>query len=141
MLKIEKSATIYAHGAHTTTPIDVVFWNGWKDKCARLVDMDDDAYLHYVCVEPGCVSEQGRVVPAHGSLTIVQKLSVVQGIERRREGGVEESDDRRRGAKGAKNQPQGQWQQAQAPLAAGGGGHRGHDGGSGHVGSYSFTST
>jgi len=138
VLKIEKSATIYANGTHTTTPIDVVFWNGWKDKCARLIDMDDDAYLHYVCVEPGCVSEKGRVVPAHGTLTIVQKLTVVQQIGNGNGKGIKQK--RIEGTDGT-NQLPGQWQQAQAPLAAGGGGHRGHDGGSGHTGSYAFKST
>ena len=30
---------------------DVVVWNPWKDKCASLDDMPDDAYRHMLCVE------------------------------------------------------------------------------------------
>lgn len=30
---------------------DVVIWNPWKDKCATLDDMPNDAYQHMLCVE------------------------------------------------------------------------------------------
>ena len=82
VLKIEKSAVCSNSSSEissgSSVPVDVVLWNAWIDKCARLVDMDDTAYKHYVCIEPGCVSGQGQVVPPNGTLTLQQKLSVLK---------------------------------------------------------------
>ena len=44
-------------------PVDVVFWNAWVDKCKATSDLDDDAYKHYVCIEPGMVSDWATVAP------------------------------------------------------------------------------
>jgi len=76
-VRVQKSAIIYSNGTHSSTPVDTVFWNAWKAKCEKLVDMDNLGYLHYVCIEPGVVSDKGRVVPAHGTLTLVQKLTAL----------------------------------------------------------------
>jgi D-hexose-6-phosphate mutarotase len=53
---------------------DVVFWNAWVDKSRALADLDDDAYLRYVCIEPGTVSDF-VVVPPGETLTLTQTLS------------------------------------------------------------------
>jgi len=34
---------------------DVVVWNPWKDKCALLDDMPNDAYRHMLCVEAAAI--------------------------------------------------------------------------------------
>lgn len=46
-----------SNGSIAPVPVDVVFWNGWVDKCKAMGDMDDDAYKHYVCIEPGTVAD------------------------------------------------------------------------------------
>jgi glucose-6-phosphate 1-epimerase len=52
---------------------DVVVWNAWSDKCRSLDDLDDDAYLHYICIEPGLVAKQ-QTLPAHHCLSLSQRL-------------------------------------------------------------------
>jgi glucose-6-phosphate 1-epimerase len=42
---------------------DVVVWNAWEAKCKALDDLDDDAYFHYVCIEPGLVAKQHFLGP------------------------------------------------------------------------------
>jgi glucose-6-phosphate 1-epimerase len=52
---------------------DVVVWNAWSDKCRSLDDLDNDAYLHYICIEPGLVAKQ-HTLPAHHCLSLTQRL-------------------------------------------------------------------
>eukprot|EP00605_Chrysophyceae_sp_TOSAG23-4_P000502 GSChrysophyteH1.ASY1.ANO1.563.1 assembled CDS len=54
---------------------DTVFWNGWKDKCHRLADMDNDAYEHYVCVEPGVGIHTPMTIKRGDTLHLKQVLS------------------------------------------------------------------
>lgn len=54
---------------------DIVFWNAWVAKSKALVDMDDDGYCRYVCIEPGCVTNGGRMVPKNETLTLTQILT------------------------------------------------------------------
>jgi D-hexose-6-phosphate mutarotase len=61
--------------AETLLPTDCVLWNGWTEKCAALADMDDDAYLHYVCVEPGLVSRNVVLQPG-SAVSLTQLLTV-----------------------------------------------------------------
>jgi glucose-6-phosphate 1-epimerase len=68
--KISQSATI----GGSAYPVDVVFWNAWVDKCKATVDLDDDAYNNYVCVEPGTIAKYASVLPG-------QKLSLVNSIK------------------------------------------------------------
>jgi glucose-6-phosphate 1-epimerase len=58
-----------------STPVvsDVVVWNAWEAKCKSLDDLDDDAYFHYVCIEPGVVAEQHILPPGH-FLSLTQSL-------------------------------------------------------------------
>lgn len=43
---------------------DCVLWNPWIDKCRSIADLDDEAYLKYVCVEPGIVSTVYEIEPS-----------------------------------------------------------------------------
>lgn len=52
---------------------DCVLWNPWIEKARNLADLNDDAYLHYVCVEPGVVLRP-VVVPPKGSLQLTQTI-------------------------------------------------------------------
>jgi glucose-6-phosphate 1-epimerase len=67
--------------APAPVPVDVVFWNAWIKKCAALDDMDNDAYLSYVCIEPGCVSDGGQEVAAGENLHLIQTLYVQKATE------------------------------------------------------------
>jgi len=40
---------------HASCFPDVVVWNPWKDKCALLDDMPNDAYQHMLCVEAAVI--------------------------------------------------------------------------------------
>lgn len=42
---------------------DCVLWNAWIEKTRSIGDLPDDAYLKYVCVEPGLVSKPHTVYP------------------------------------------------------------------------------
>ena len=54
---------------------DTVFWNGWKDKCHRLADMDNNAYEHYVCIEPGVGIHTPMTIKRGDTLHLKQVLS------------------------------------------------------------------
>ncbi|KAJ1441713.1 galactose mutarotase-like domain-containing protein [Ochromonadaceae sp. CCMP2298] len=56
------------------TPADVVFWNAWVDKTASIGDLENDAYLRYICVEPGVVSSAQEVQPGT-SMVLEQTLT------------------------------------------------------------------
>jgi len=43
---------------------DCVLWNPWVDKCRSIADLEDEAYLQYVCVEPGIVSSVYNIEPS-----------------------------------------------------------------------------
>jgi len=74
IMRIEKAAFLEsAGGSREVVEADCVLWNGWTDKCKALSDMDDDAWEHYVCVEPGTVSRYISVAP-QTSLTLTQNL-------------------------------------------------------------------
>ena len=77
-LTIEKKAFLSAAGAASGTndtdiACDVVLWNAWIAKSLTLPDLDDEAYLEYVCVEPGTVNGYVTVKPG-SSLTLQQNL-------------------------------------------------------------------
>lgn len=76
-LEVSKSASLLdTRGVTAEMPCDVVFWNPWIEKSRTLADLDDDAYLSFVCVEPGTVKDWVRVAPQH-QLTLSQTLSVL----------------------------------------------------------------
>jgi glucose-6-phosphate 1-epimerase len=52
---------------------DCVLWNPWIEKARSLADLNDDAYLSYVCVEPGLVIKPIEVQPGQ-SVTLRQLL-------------------------------------------------------------------
>jgi len=52
---------------------DCVLWNAWINKSKAISDLNDDAYNHYVCVEPGLVAGYTSVAPLH-TLTLSQTL-------------------------------------------------------------------
>ena len=54
---------------------DVVLWNAWIDKSAATADLDDDAFLKYVCVEPGTIAGQTKLEP--GSSFDLEKIIAV----------------------------------------------------------------
>ena len=47
--------------------VDVVVWNPAAPRAAAIVDLDDDAWQHYVCVEPGRVSKASILELAPGA--------------------------------------------------------------------------
>lgn len=53
---------------------DCVLWNLWVDKAMAMGDMQDDAYLKYVCIEPGLVEKPHTVAPGD-VLTLTQTLT------------------------------------------------------------------
>jgi glucose-6-phosphate 1-epimerase len=62
----DKKSLVVNHSANLDDepfPTDVVLWNAWIDKCKSMGDLDDDAYLKYVCVEPGTVKDWVTLEP------------------------------------------------------------------------------
>jgi glucose-6-phosphate 1-epimerase len=61
--------------AHTRRlAVDTVLWNAWVAKCMSIGDLEDDAFLRYVCVEPGIAARQETVLPGE-ALVLEQFLS------------------------------------------------------------------
>jgi len=63
-----RSLSVHANGFP-----DVVVWNPWKDKCALLDDMPNDAYQHMLCVEAAAVGTR-VTLGSGGSWTSGQML-------------------------------------------------------------------
>lgn len=57
-------------------PCDVVFWNPWIEKSLTMADLDNEAYLNFVCVEPGTVRDW-VTVPPQTKLKLSQTLTAV----------------------------------------------------------------
>lgn len=55
--------------------IDVVVWNPWEAKAKALVDLNDDGYFDFVCIEPGLVSQPTKLAPL-SLLLLTQILEV-----------------------------------------------------------------
>jgi glucose-6-phosphate 1-epimerase len=58
-------------GSRTT-----VVWNPWVEKTRRLSDFPDDHYTTMVCVEAANAEGDVRSLPAGGSHTLTQTISV-----------------------------------------------------------------
>mmetsp|Transcript_1275 Transcript_1275/g.2657 ORF Transcript_1275/g.2657 Transcript_1275/m.2657 type:complete len:316 (-) Transcript_1275:224-1171(-) len=56
-------------------PTDCVLWNAWIEKTRSIGDLENDAYLRYVCVEPGICSRYETVEPKH-TMVLDQYLCV-----------------------------------------------------------------
>jgi glucose-6-phosphate 1-epimerase len=67
--------TVGGEGGRQPVNSDTVLWNAWIEKARAIADLDDDAYLHYVCVEPGLVSAFVKVAPLE-AIVLVQELSL-----------------------------------------------------------------
>jgi glucose-6-phosphate 1-epimerase len=86
VMKVSKKAYISSCDEHGHTdddeslvekrpvPTDTVFWNPWVDKSKALADMDDEGYTHFVCIEPGTVSNL-VTVPPYKMLVLKQHLA------------------------------------------------------------------
>lgn len=74
MPQCEANGKSKSNGSSVAYPIDVVLWNPWIEKAAALVDMDNDGYISFVCVEPGTVSNFVNVAPGK-QLEIKQVLT------------------------------------------------------------------
>ena len=59
------------------TGVDIVFWNAWINKCRATADLDDDAYLRYVCIEPGTIASK-RIVDAGSRLSLSKSIQVTK---------------------------------------------------------------
>jgi len=57
-------------------PVDAVFWNAWVDKSKATSDLDDDAYKHYICIEPGTIKDDWVQVQPGQTLTISKTMKV-----------------------------------------------------------------
>lgn len=74
VLKADRKAYIKSDAVKSLAT-DCVLWNAWIDKCKAIGDLEDDAYLRYVCVEPGVCSRFESVGP-NETLVLDQFLSV-----------------------------------------------------------------
>jgi glucose-6-phosphate 1-epimerase len=54
---------------------DIVVWNPWKEKAASLVDMQDEDYINFICVEGAIASKQITLSPG-ASHSIVQRIII-----------------------------------------------------------------
>jgi glucose-6-phosphate 1-epimerase len=76
LVKVQRKALIVgSEDGPRTLPVDCVLWNAWIAKSKAIVDLEDDAYLRYVCVEPGICSRYESVESQH-SLVLDQFLTV-----------------------------------------------------------------
>jgi glucose-6-phosphate 1-epimerase len=75
LLRVQRKAYILHEKNVRTLPVDCVLWNAWIAKSKAIVDLEDDAYLRYVCVEPGVCSRYEAVEAGH-TLVLDQYLTV-----------------------------------------------------------------
>jgi D-hexose-6-phosphate mutarotase len=50
-----------------------VIWNAWETKTKAINDLEDDAYQHYLCIEPGAIVSP-IVLPPQRSVICGQTL-------------------------------------------------------------------
>ena len=62
-------------------PVDVVQWNPWVDKAARMSDFADDEYKAMICIEPGIVNAAQTLLPGE-AITLSQSLSMAGEMSR-----------------------------------------------------------
>jgi glucose-6-phosphate 1-epimerase len=74
-VNVRCSSSILRGDSRRSVPTDCVLWNAWVDKTASIADLNDDAYLQYVCVEPGVVKGV-TTVQAGEVLVLSQTLSL-----------------------------------------------------------------
>ena len=74
LMLIEKFASLEQNGSQQKVETDCVLWNQWREGSLGMADMDDDGFEHYVCVEPGTVSEYVSV-PPEARLSLSQRLT------------------------------------------------------------------
>jgi glucose-6-phosphate 1-epimerase len=58
----------------TGAQCEVVVWNPWVDKSAKLADFPDDGYRSMLCIEPGRVWGREALAPS-SSFSLVQEVS------------------------------------------------------------------
>ena len=66
----ERTVHIDAQGSSSA-----VVWNPWKDKCAGMGDMKDDAYTTMLCIETANVLDDGRTLQPGDEHTVTAILS------------------------------------------------------------------
>jgi glucose-6-phosphate 1-epimerase len=62
LVEDEKLVEIH-HGEHDS----IVVWNPWQENCAKIADMADDSYQHFVCVETANTQEKVTLKPGQQS--------------------------------------------------------------------------
>ena len=62
----------------TEVPVSCVVWNPGKDKAASMGDMDDDAYEHMICVEPGILADNAVTLEPGQQVSLSQVITVEQ---------------------------------------------------------------
>ncbi|KEG15320.1 aldose 1-epimerase-like protein [Trypanosoma grayi] len=70
LLDMAKKRTTHISGENLP---DVVVWNPWVEKSARLKDLPPDGYKHFACVEHGAIIKK-VVLPPHGVWKAVQHI-------------------------------------------------------------------
>jgi len=74
VLSVDRKAYVKSEREVKSLATDCVLWNAWVDKCKAIGDLEDDAYLRYVCVEPGVCSRY-ETVGSNETLGLDQFLS------------------------------------------------------------------
>ncbi|CAI5747073.1 unnamed protein product [Peronospora destructor] len=75
VVTIEKEVFITSSSSHVSQSSDVVVWNPWADKAKGMSDFGDEEYPTMLCVEPGRVSEQQKLLVGH-TFTLQQAIKV-----------------------------------------------------------------
>ncbi|CAI5705177.1 unnamed protein product [Peronospora farinosa] len=75
VVTIEKEACIKSGSSHMSQGSDVVVWNPWADKAQEMNDFEDEEYPAMLCVEPGRVSDQQKLLAGH-TFTLQQAIKV-----------------------------------------------------------------
>lgn len=73
LIKMDCMTSDHENGHHAV-PLDCVLWNAGPARSAAIPDLGEGQYVHYVCIEPGRVSNYTKV-EAGASFTIYNSLT------------------------------------------------------------------
>ena len=61
----------------------IVVWNPWKEKAAQILDMDDDEYKKFVCIENACTHPVMTLMPGgrHILRAKIEVLNLIKSLD------------------------------------------------------------